>query len=509
MLFLVRDKSTRNIKFIFWFIVIAALIKSILFSRVGFGLLDEGESLHNATRILNGEIPYRDFFAIFPPLDNYIFAFIFSVFGKSVFIPRLVMSCIFAFAPAFMFLILTKYVKNRFAILPALLMVFLDLNVERLYFFTLLFIAIYLFDKKTFLAGFLFGLISLIRADLPGTYVIGLGLAVLSHHLYIKSKFKTIFIQLSSFCVGYSLPIMAGIYWMFKNGILGLFVEAAFKNSISITKLHDLPFPLIGNIIPSKLTLPSLSGSYEAGFSYLVLVVYFIFTIYFLRNWNQFLKDKYIFFGLLLAGLLAMPYIFGRSDMGHIVKGGMSVLFLASFLISKIRNKNVSIVSTFIILGIFLANVIQSTWWLKFNDTKTNIGGYKLKLNSSYISKSTSVSENTLSEAVTFLKNSNTEEKVLALPYLAGVYFLADRQPPVGFNNLLAGFIVNEKQENDFIEKVKQENVKRIVYARGTGPKMKNNTLVEYNPLIHEFIMSNYAIVRETPEGWLFMLKNK
>ena len=113
-----------------------ALIKTVFLSHFGFGLLDEGESLHNATRILNGEVPYRDFFAIFPPLDNYFFAGVFSLFGKSVLMPRLIMSIIFSIGTVFAFLIIKKLTTIRYALLTTLIIIVIELNAERLFFFT-------------------------------------------------------------------------------------------------------------------------------------------------------------------------------------------------------------------------------------------------------------------------------------------------------------------------------------------------------------------------------------
>ncbi len=492
-------------KKIFWWIFIIAFVKSVFFAHFGFGLLDEGESLHNATRILAGELPYRDFFAIFPPLDNYFFALIFSLFGKSVIAPRLVMSIIFAFAPAFMFLILTKYVKTVVAVVPVFLLVFLDLNVERLYFFTPIFVAIYLINKNIFISGLLLGLASLIRADIPGTYLAGLGLALLIGSLYNHEKFGLIFKKLVVFGLGYLIPVLTVTYWMYANNILALFIKSAILDSVIITKLHDLPFPSILHIIPSTLSLSAFAASYEATYTYLMLAVYIVFFCFLMVNWREVVKKDISIVGLFFAGVLALPYVFGRSDMGHIVKGSMPFLFLAAYLFTKLRTKYLTFFATCVVLMLFLAGIVQSIWWIRFNNTTVSIGGYSLRINSSYSPGSTAVTADTLEKSVEFLKHSEQGEKVLALPYMAGIYFLADRQPPIKFYNLLAGFITSAEEENEFISQVRQLKIKRLIYTPETGPRMEKNKLRDYNPLIHEFIMANYKPVAETKEGWLLM----
>ena len=134
--------------------------------------------MHNAQRILEGDIPYRDFFAIFPPMDNYYFALIFKLFGESVLIPRIISSIIFSFTPVLIFLICKRFAPTKLSTIPAILITFSDVNIERLYIFTPIFLGVYLYlqavnRKKKWLfgwSGFMLGLSSLIRLDIPGTF---------------------------------------------------------------------------------------------------------------------------------------------------------------------------------------------------------------------------------------------------------------------------------------------------------------------------------------------------
>jgi hypothetical protein len=92
---------------------------------------------------------------------------------------------------------------------------------------------------------------------------------------------------------------------------------------------------------------------------------------------------------------------------------------------------------------------------------------------------------------------------------MAGLYFLADRPSPTIYNNVLNGFITSEKDQNAFIEQLKIKNVKVVVYDRRNGPKMRVNKLAQYNTDIDQYLLENYHSIKETPEGWLFMLKNE
>ena len=49
---------------------------------------DEGLALVNGMRVLNGDIPFRDYWAIYPPGQSYVLAAIFGVAGQNIFVER-------------------------------------------------------------------------------------------------------------------------------------------------------------------------------------------------------------------------------------------------------------------------------------------------------------------------------------------------------------------------------------------------------------------------------------
>jgi len=461
------------------FIFLFALAKSVYFSHFGFGLLDEGESLHNAIRILEGDLPYRDFFAIFPPGDNYYFALIFSVFGKSLLLPRLISSFIFSFAPAALYLILRKKVGRFEALLPAVVLVFLDINVERLFIFTPIFLSLYFFMGRRFLiSGVLMGLASLIRFDLPGTYLAGM-----SFYLLFFSSGQERFRQIFKLLLGWAIVILPVIYWLFAGNLLVGFIDQAVFGAVKISARHSLPFPAPDRLLPIRIRLSYFSFVYEFFLGWSILAVYLL-VILGKKQKRDFYKVVF-----LIAGLLSLPYIFGRSDVGHFVKGGIPALILATvYLDSKLQK------AVFYLL--LFAGITQSFLWLGAVRSGKALGP-------------TSPSRETLEKAVLFLQqNSEKDESVLALPYMAGVYYLGERSPPGQFNNLLAGFLPLGK-EQEYIELIDMSEVKAVVYDPVGGPRMKESRLMDYSPTLHRYLLENFKVVAETPEGWLFMLNEK
>jgi hypothetical protein len=50
---------------------------------------DEGLSVYGAARVLDGDVPYRDFWTLYPPGQFYVMAAVFKVFGTSLLVARL------------------------------------------------------------------------------------------------------------------------------------------------------------------------------------------------------------------------------------------------------------------------------------------------------------------------------------------------------------------------------------------------------------------------------------
>ena len=78
-----------NQKIVLLMIFFASLLYFLLGSRMGLNLYEEGGWLYAACRILNGEIPYRDFWIPYTPGHYYTLAALFWLFGESVMVARL------------------------------------------------------------------------------------------------------------------------------------------------------------------------------------------------------------------------------------------------------------------------------------------------------------------------------------------------------------------------------------------------------------------------------------
>jgi len=96
-----------------------ALLVFILFVPLKsfFNFYDEGFAVFNATRLLNGEAPYRDFWAIYPPGQLYILAGVFKLFGVSLDASRVYDTLVRAILVLGIFLVAWKMTSRRYAYL--------------------------------------------------------------------------------------------------------------------------------------------------------------------------------------------------------------------------------------------------------------------------------------------------------------------------------------------------------------------------------------------------------
>jgi len=69
-------------------ILLAGAVLLVLPIKFPINPYDEGLALANGMRVLRGELPFRDYWAIYPPGQSYVLAALFGIGGESVFIER-------------------------------------------------------------------------------------------------------------------------------------------------------------------------------------------------------------------------------------------------------------------------------------------------------------------------------------------------------------------------------------------------------------------------------------
>lgn len=501
----------------FWVIFtiyIVVLAKSLYASRLGFGLLDEGEYLHIGLRILRGDIPYRDFFSYLPALYDYWNAFAFKLFGVSVYSPRLLNSIIFSFVPVLFYLIAKRFSSKLVAFTLALALGFMEGGMERLYyhvftFASLLCFFLFLTERKKgmgFLAGLLIGTTALFRLDTGVEFFLGMVFAAIIYKINSSPKgFREATGQLTTFAIGFFIPIAGFLVWLIDKDALSQFTNSVFAATFQMRSAYSLPFPGPWEILPQNLSPRGLFYSYEAFFAYLILTVYFFGAMQILTKRKRLFVRTPELLTFLLIGIFTAPYVFGRTDLGHLIKGGLPAFFIAAYVIEDCKRVIIKKLLLAVPVLLILVGVAQVFWWSKFFDTIIQTPKGNIRTNAIWISDSILVSANSLARALAFIeKNSKPNDQILALPYMAGLYFLSDRPSKSYEGNVFYSYLPDEQK---FVDDLDSLDPKVVIYDPINGPVGELRRLKDYYPKIDAYVTSGFKTVETTPEGWLFMVR--
>lgn len=506
--------KNNNIWLILFGLYIFVFVKAIYFSHFGLNLFDYGESLHNAVRLLNGDRLYHDIWAIFPPADNYFPALVLFLFGKKLLVLRFAQSFLFALFIVVLTILLKNVLNWSMMILVLVALLFSNPNIHLLYFnlffyLSILFLVYSLQRSKQyalFVSGIFLGLGSLFRHD---TAIMGCGALIVSlvliHFCMDRKSFhKELIKKCYTLIAGFLIITTPIILWMWKQNALVNFIYSAFVRAPNISK--GLSFQFEFSFTPANLYQAFTLGMYAVFVFIYPLAIVFLFKE--LRERSKFDKSMIVLVVLMVMGIFQLPYAFSVFDMGHLVKGGVPALLIGGYLIQEAtcEKRRVNILYYLPLVVFILGNVVASLWWIRFNDTLIRFPQGAVFVNSTHPSGTTKPTASTIISTVNFIKvNSKDNETIFVAPYHALFYFLTERKAPSRFNNFLAGYVSGEKEEREVVQSIDGSDVKVVVYDPVNAPfkiKMK-----DHNPIIHNYLLENFIVVDETPEGWLFMKK--
>ena len=101
------------------------LLLSLIFLVMGAtqraAVADEGFSVYNAMRVMDGELPYRDFYALYAPGQFYTMAGLFRVFGLSLSVSRGFDVLLRLLLAVLVYLLARKLMSEKWALVPAVL----------------------------------------------------------------------------------------------------------------------------------------------------------------------------------------------------------------------------------------------------------------------------------------------------------------------------------------------------------------------------------------------------
>lgn len=224
---------------------------------------DEGLVLTGAMRVAAGQVPHRDFYAIYGPADFYLPAALFKIFGPSLLIVRLLNLFVECITVVAMFIIASFYCRRPVAISTALV-TFLWIYGLNTYISSAVFpVALLSFVSSILLiplfvesvtrmrvcvAGAIAGLSALYRYD-TGVALLALQVCVIAIAAYLRSdaasrKLSIIASVLWPYILGFAiLTLPAIIYFLSLSSIYPLILDIVVLQAHNYQRYRHMPFP--------------------------------------------------------------------------------------------------------------------------------------------------------------------------------------------------------------------------------------------------------------------------
>lgn len=501
----------------FWFIFLLVGAKGALFANFGINLIwDDGAYYTNAKRIISGEVIYKDFQSLFPPLNDYFVAFLVQFVSTNIVTLRLVtlLIALLLFPTFFIIgklLTLSKWISLFIATLPFLAALRPEvLYIHSIFYLGFLFLLIFIWQKHKLLlllSGLLLALGFWLRIDTGVYFTITAAVVVILSDLFLrKLVLRKTLADLFILFIPLALSLVVVFLVLLQKGLMMTTIQQIVVVPINITSVIKVNLVSLNNLLNFTLNPKYLNKTFE-GWVYIGFMLVYISSIVlvFKSLKKKIVEQTVVLVGLITLVTLAIPYLFGRMDIGHLLKGGMAYFLLGGYVFMKTKSKILKWALAGYAIAIFLGFLAISFWWLSFNYTRYSFGDKgALFLNSRYVPNSTRITGKTLQSAADFLKSSENEY-VFAAPYMSSLYYLSNKKSPVLYDSLINKYIFEPYNEEYVVREIVQKRVDHIVYDREKGPDGESSAMKNYYPIIDDYLMKNFEVIQESKDGWLFM----
>ncbi len=468
------SKALQNM-FLFIFFCVSIFLIIFVYTR-GILFYDEGWVIHPAQRVLQGDVPYRNFHYIYTPGSLYITALSFIMFGKSILATR-IMAFIFTIISILTIFQISKILKfNLISLLVAILMfiVWLPLHINFSWpvvystgFYLLSLYSLLIFYKNK-ANSYLF--LAAVCGFLTFFFKQNFGAAAFLSSLIIifitdnKDRFRS----LGYYLVGFLVPSLIWLGYLVLSKSFIPFLNDTYYLLWLGRGVQSTPFIYLAPIL-SEIAKTSL---------YLMPLLISLSALYLLKNNNRILFAIPIFTGLF--------YLFGirpTTDFTHYIPliaiSGLSL----GVILTKITQKRLKIFIGFlsfilIVLGLYTAFFRGYYTWnptiLNYDKTINNnrIGIYvdsKSKYDITYL-------ENLVNST------TNKSDYVFIEKFSPLLYFILDRKNPTPYE-FISPYLSSKNAQQEIIEALKDKKVKLII---------SDFSVENSNYLLSLYIRNNY-----------------
>jgi hypothetical protein len=453
---------------------------------------DEGLLAYGAVRVMNGEIPHRDFVSLQPPLSYYTAAVVFKLFGTSLFSLRVFGLSIFLLLPLLIYAVARKFVGPLASFVAAAPGYILGMPYMRFVPFavwqgiTVSFAAMLLLvwaarSKRRWLAlpgGMLVVISALLRHDqavYTAVAIIVLVMVLSFAQTESRNGQRLLFLWLGGIAI-VGIPLL--IIWWAIGALPETFRQLVVFPFATYRKTSALPFPVL-------FKQRSFLDAATALLFYIPPLVQSVAAIYVAQSIvrRRFRFDEAVLtFFVVWSGLFFLQVLV-RSDLTHLLMTLPPFFLLAVFgwsiLRKMIANRKIDI-----LLSSALTIVTGSFLWMirsvALPDMSHETELLNLRRGNVRVANAPLIANffQTLQAAIP------QDRSILALPYQPMFYFLAERRNPTRWNYLWPG----DETEQDYqtlIAEAERDPPDAILLS-------EQNQVASFAPTIIDYVNAHY-----------------
>lgn len=316
---------------------------------------DEGHLVNSVMRVLDGQLPLKDFYQAYAPGRYWLLALLFRLFDPSLALERFVWVIVHALANVLMYLAAKRNMPPLFAAIPVLTMMILPGTWNKsltgfLLLLNILMIYRYVgrFDRASLaLCGLVVGLTVWFRQDIAGYVALTVLTCVFMHSiLYLRSKrgralarirtkMQGVFGDLVVFSLVVALCLLPLVllYWL-RSGLYDLvrgITIGRFRSVLAVSK----PFPsplLILSAVPTTPPRTRILFLYVVTLMFAVLAFRVLFQAMRMIRKGETTYNWILFSTLLLAILYFMGHTFPWPGLFRLAQDGSLIYILGGYI---------------------------------------------------------------------------------------------------------------------------------------------------------------------------------
>ncbi|HEY4716310.1 MAG TPA: glycosyltransferase family 39 protein [bacterium] len=513
----------------------------LYFQRIHPLFSDEFNIFVQAERILNGQVPYRDFFQFTTPGALYLMALWFKIFGRSIESIRIISALQGTLIVLLTWVLLKKVVKSNAIRIAGLLLTLNFSNtlwpiISHHWLSTIfaMYAVLIMADfvqrgsyLKVFSAGFLSAICFLFLQNKGIFLITSFFVFLFLSHGYFKRTPDVIWRVATVFFSGAVLPVFLFlVYFYFSHALDEFFYNTVIWVSGPYRKFNSYPnYYFMGNYaIFTVFTQNRFPWNFIrirdwALIGYLPVFTLLFAVLFLFRN----IKNKMqagtesmdVFLLYAITGFFMFLSVLYRSDTVHLTFIFPFIIILLCYMVEKWMESRkgrgimgstlpVSVLALLLVAGFYgIAARIRDAGKFK-TALDTSIGRFYM-LNEESAGAYRAILE--------FIKKNIPQKEIFVYNWASFIYFLTEKENPTRYDGILPGYNT-ERQFEETVKELQEKHIQYIVHdslesVLASDPLAASypNADVNLDNVLNRFIKNNYSTVFQSGDAPLSSLR--